>query len=98
MEISLNFNVILTITNPVAIAKLIQNERDAKYYFGSSKLSLKLLRFSRSGNFSYLRSDSESFYYEPTNLYQQELLVTGVEVIQMQRVKYLKPQFRIINQ
>ncbi|HBI80795.1 MAG TPA: hypothetical protein DDY04_02325 [Bacteroidales bacterium] len=56
--------------NPVAIAKLIQNERDAKYYFGSSKLSFEIIEgLVASGNFSYLRSDSESFYYEPTNLY-----------------------------
>lgn len=56
--------------NPVAIANLIQNERDHKYYFGSSKLSYELIEgLVASTSLSYIRSDSETFYYEPTNIY-----------------------------
>lgn len=56
--------------NPVAIAKLIQNQRDAKNYFGTSKISIEPIKgLVGSLNLSYIRSDSESFYYEPTTLY-----------------------------
>ncbi|MEJ5316910.1 MAG: TonB-dependent receptor [Tenuifilum sp.] len=56
--------------NPVAIAKLIQNERDAKNYFGNAKISVEPIKgLVGSVNFGYIRNDSESFYFEPTNLY-----------------------------
>ncbi|QKG79863.1 SusC/RagA family TonB-linked outer membrane protein [Tenuifilum thalassicum] len=56
--------------NPVAIAKLIQNQRDAKNYFGTTKLSLEPIKgLIGSVNLSYIRNDSETFYYEPTTLY-----------------------------
>lgn len=56
--------------NPVAIAKLIQNQRDAKNYFGTSKISIEPIKgLVGSVNLSYIRSDSESFYYEPTTLF-----------------------------
>ncbi|MCB9002629.1 MAG: TonB-dependent receptor [Bacteroidales bacterium] len=56
--------------NPVAIAKLIQNERDAKFYFGTSKISFEILKgLVAAANLSYLRNDYETYYYEPTTLY-----------------------------
>lgn len=56
--------------NPVALAELIQNERDHKYYFGSTKLSYEIIEgLVASTNLSYIRSDEETFYFEPTNIY-----------------------------
>lgn len=56
--------------NPVALARSIQNERDAKYYFGSSKISFEIIKdLIASTSLSYIRSDNETFYYEPTTIY-----------------------------
>jgi iron complex outermembrane receptor protein len=56
--------------NPVAIAKRIQNERDAKKFFGTTKISLELIEgLVASTSLSYVRNDNETYYFEPTNIY-----------------------------
>lgn len=56
--------------NPVALAKLIQNERDAKSFTGTTRISLEIIKgLTASTNLSYVRSDNETFYFEPTNIY-----------------------------
>ncbi|MBU1369933.1 MAG: carboxypeptidase-like regulatory domain-containing protein, partial [Bacteroidetes bacterium] len=55
--------------NPVAIVDMIQNERDAKRFFGFLKADLDIYRGLSAGvNLAYTRDDFESFYFEPTTL------------------------------
>ncbi len=55
--------------NPVAIVNLIQNNRDAKRFFGFLKADLDIYKgFSASVNLAYTRDDYESSYFEPTTL------------------------------
>lgn len=56
--------------NPVALAKLLQNERDAKRLSGMGKISYEVIDgLVASANFGYFRNDYETYYYRPTNLY-----------------------------
>jgi iron complex outermembrane receptor protein len=55
--------------NPVAIVDLIQNERQAKRFFGFFKADLDIYKgFSAGVNLAYTRDDYETFYFEPTTL------------------------------
>ena len=55
--------------NPVAIVDMIQNERDAKRFFGFLKADLDIYRGLSAGvNLAYTRDDYESSYFEPTTL------------------------------
>lgn len=52
--------------NPLATIEEIQNERDAKRYFGYLKADLEVFDGLTAGiNLGYTRDDSESFYFEP---------------------------------
>lgn len=58
--------------NPVALAKLLQNERDAKKFSAMSKISLEIVDgLVASANLGYFRDDYETFYYRPTNLFSE---------------------------
>ncbi len=53
--------------NPVALVEQIQNERDAKRFFGNLKADLELFSgFILGVNYGYVRNDDESFYFEPS--------------------------------
>lgn len=55
--------------NPVAIVNEIQNERQAKRFFGFFKADLDIYKgFSAGINMAYTRDDYETFYFEPTTL------------------------------
>lgn len=55
--------------NPVAIVNEIQNERQAKRFFGFFKADLDIYKgFSAGINLAYTRDDYETFYFEPTTL------------------------------
>ena len=55
--------------NPVALANQIQNERDAKRYFGSLNAKFEIIEGLKLGvNLGYTRNDSESFYFEPSDV------------------------------
>lgn len=55
--------------NPVALVEQIQNERDAKKFYGFVKADLDIYRgFSAGVNLAYTRDDSENFYFEPSFL------------------------------
>ncbi|MBZ0243796.1 MAG: SusC/RagA family TonB-linked outer membrane protein, partial [Bacteroidales bacterium] len=55
--------------NPVAIVDMIQNERDAKRFFGFLKADLDIYRGLSAGvNLAYTRDDYENSYFEPTTL------------------------------
>ncbi len=52
--------------NPVALIDQIQNERDAKRFFGYAKAGYEIFTgFTLSVNAAYTRDDYESFYFEP---------------------------------
>ncbi len=52
--------------NPLATIDEIQNERDAKRFFGFLKADLELFKgFTAGFNLGYSRNDYESFYFEP---------------------------------
>lgn len=56
--------------NPVALAKLLQNERDAKRLSGMGKVSYEIIDgLVASVNLGFFRNDYETYYYRPTNLY-----------------------------
>ena len=62
-EIQRDFNYY----NPVALVEQIQNERDAKRFFGNLKADLELFDgFILGVNYGYIRNDDESFYFEPS--------------------------------
>ena len=55
--------------NPVALIEQIQNERDAKRFFGYAKAGLEVFTgFTLSVNAAYTRDDYESFYFEPKTM------------------------------
>ena len=55
--------------NPVALIDQIQNERDAKRFFGFAKASLEIIKgLTLNENVAYTRNDHESFYFEPSTL------------------------------
>lgn len=55
--------------NPVALVEQIQNERDAKKFYGFIKADLDLYKGLSTGvNLAYTRDDSENFYFEPSYL------------------------------
>lgn len=55
--------------NPVALVEQIQNERDAKKFYGFVKADLDIYKgFSAGVNLAYTRDDSEHFYFEPSYL------------------------------
>ena len=56
--------------NPLALINEIQNERDAKRFFGFLKADLEIYRgFAAGVNVGYTRNDHENFYFEPSTLY-----------------------------
>lgn len=56
--------------NPVALINEIQDERDAKRFFGFIKADLDIYKgFSAGVNLGYTRNDQESFYFEPKSLF-----------------------------
>lgn len=55
--------------NPLALIDDIQNERDAKRFFGFMKADLEIFRgFFAGVNMGYTRDDYESFYFEPSTI------------------------------
>lgn len=55
--------------NPVALIDQIQNERDAKKFYGYLKADLDIYKgFSAGINLAYNRDDSENFYFEPNGI------------------------------
>ncbi len=53
--------------NPLALIDDIQNERDAKRFFGFFKADLDIYKGITAGvNLGYTRDDNESFYFEPS--------------------------------
>ncbi|KAF0130882.1 MAG: SusC/RagA family TonB-linked outer membrane protein [Bacteroidetes bacterium] len=55
--------------NPLALIDDIQNERDAKRFFGFLKADLELYKGLVAGvNIGYTRDDYESFYFEPSTI------------------------------
>ncbi len=55
--------------NPAALISQIQNERDAKRFFGFAKATLEIAKgFTISENAAYTRDDYESFYFEPKTM------------------------------
>lgn len=53
--------------NPVAIIKDIQNQRDAKRYYGNLRTEVNILHNLKGAiNLGYIRNDDESFYFEPS--------------------------------
>ena len=56
--------------NPVNLVEQINNERDAKRYFGFLNASLEIIDGLRAGvNLGYTRNDDEGFYFEPNTMY-----------------------------
>jgi TonB-linked SusC/RagA family outer membrane protein len=56
--------------NPVNLIEQIQNERDAKRFFGFIKTDLEIIKgLVGSVNLAYTRNDHETFYFEPTTMY-----------------------------
>lgn len=52
--------------NPVALIDQIQNERNAKRFFGFAKASLEIFKgLTLNENVAYTRDDQENFYFEP---------------------------------
>lgn len=55
--------------NPIALINDIQNERDAKRFFGFLKADLELFKgFYIGSNLGYTRDDYENYYFEPSTL------------------------------
>ena len=55
--------------NPLALIDNIQNERDAKRFFGFMKAELDVYKGIIVGaNLGYTRNDDESFYFEPSTI------------------------------
>ena len=55
--------------NPLALIDQIQNQRDAKRFFGFAKASLEIIEgLTLIENVAYTRNDQESFYFEPSTL------------------------------
>jgi iron complex outermembrane receptor protein len=56
--------------NPVNLVDQIENERDAKRYFGYLKADMEIFKGFEAGvNLAYTRNDDEGFYFEPTTMY-----------------------------
>jgi TonB-dependent starch-binding outer membrane protein SusC len=56
--------------NPVNLVEQINNERDAKRYFGFVNANLEVFEGLQAGvNLAYTRNDDEGFYFEPTTMY-----------------------------
>jgi TonB-dependent starch-binding outer membrane protein SusC len=56
--------------NPVNLVEQINNERDAKRYFGFLNANFELFDGLQAGaNLAYTRNDDEGFYFEPTTMY-----------------------------
>lgn len=61
-EINRDFNY----WNPVSLVNNIQNERDAKRFFGFLKADLEIFKgFVAGVNMAYTRDDGEGYYFEP---------------------------------
>lgn len=55
--------------NPVKLVDDIQNERDAKRFYGFFKADLEIFKgFSAGINIAYTRDDNEGFYFEPSTM------------------------------
>ncbi len=56
--------------NPIATINEIQNDRDAKRFFGNFKADLEIIKnLIGSVNIGYIRDDHESSYFRPSGLY-----------------------------
>jgi TonB-dependent starch-binding outer membrane protein SusC len=56
--------------NPVALIEQIDNERDAKRFFGYLKADLEIFKGFEAGiNLAYTRNDDEGSYFMPTTMY-----------------------------